>query len=258
MKWKEAKGSISLTTKESVFHKEALSFKDGLPYSHNGSPIPIGVKISDLFLGLLWQYAPPSIDLHMLYPADFDEEGEVYPDRMNVGDICAPRIHQHDYPLDGFLVEDSRIGYIQSFNPNGTVRFVKILGGERFVLTQQAFNEMQNDFHHHFVKICRGETPVAVMSHPSEIERISIQSGAFEERAVHARWEFLSMFEYAHRNLPDPADIAEADHVQRAQHYEEVLNNVPTRGFDFQTNGLPWDFLSHMFESSALQQCHEE
>ncbi|TGO10493.1 hypothetical protein BTUL_0134g00170 [Botrytis tulipae] len=79
-------GQVSFQAVECIFHRQPLLFQDDLPYITKELSFPANVKLDDLMLGLIWRDTPPHINLHNLFPADFDQSGNVYPDRMNVGE----------------------------------------------------------------------------------------------------------------------------------------------------------------------------
>ncbi|TGO78282.1 hypothetical protein BELL_0071g00010 [Botrytis elliptica] len=234
----ERHGTLLANAKESIFHQEPIHFTDGLPYASNGTPLPTSVKLSDLLLGLIWQYAPPNVDLHVLWPADFDRFNEPYADRSNVGNSCAPRIHCLDYPQGGELVRDRRIGFIQILDGDGEIEWICVLGGEGYRMTGDDFLTIQIEFHHRFVEIERFARPQAVTSPSSELSR-----RALRDPAHHARRDQVSMFEVAYRQLLS---------YQNAT-IRQTLGVKPSRGVIF-NKVMPWDFMSHVFQSAMLSQ----
>ncbi|XMA09729.1 hypothetical protein WAI453_002520 [Rhynchosporium graminicola] len=212
--------------------------------------VPTGIRPGDCLIGAA--YCDTSTgSLFEWFPADFSPiDGHPYSQRVAFGDAFRPRLAMNDFPLNGLMTPDMRIGYIVC--PNGDI---VVLGGQKFDAANIT-KEMWCNWHHYFVEIitrgCLRDKLRPVLQEPQELKRQKKirqkrlkEAGAveptkeYEEDIQADRKAFQpigasSVFDSLYQTLSPLIEAKEDVGIiaRRRTDRQFILDNAPTRGHD--------------------------
>lgn len=95
----------------------------GLIFDYNNMPAPSNLRPDDDYLGYGWLSNPTKVQLECLFPADVHNDGFSFTNREPWGFAFRPRCSFKDFPTNGVLDWDVRIGRIRLSPNEGWVRY---------------------------------------------------------------------------------------------------------------------------------------